>query len=70
MQRVLAAFERDGVRYAIFGAAALNLHRLARFTEDLDLFLEPTAENVERLRQALASVFWRTADAGAEVPLL
>jgi hypothetical protein len=33
---VLAAFERAGVRYAIFGAAALNLHGLARFTEDLD----------------------------------
>jgi hypothetical protein len=27
-------FEREGVRYAIFGAAALNLHGLARFTED------------------------------------
>ena len=56
-QRVLAAFERQGVRYAIFGAAALNLHGLARFTEDLDVFIEPTADNVLRLRQALQSVF-------------
>jgi hypothetical protein len=54
---VLAAFEREGVGYAIFGAAALNLHGLARFTEDLDVFLEPTADNIARLRQALASVF-------------
>ena len=52
-KRVLAAFERFGVRYAIFGAVALNLHGLARFTEDLDIFVEPTAENIERLRTAL-----------------
>jgi len=30
---------------------------LARFTEDLDLFIDPDAENVERLKQALRSVF-------------
>lgn len=57
LKQVLAAFEREGVRYAIFGAAALNLHGLARFTEDLDVFLEPTVDNVSRLRRALASVF-------------
>lgn len=55
--RVLAAFEREGVRYAIFGAAALNLHGLARFTEDLDIFVEPTRENVDRLKTALRSVY-------------
>jgi hypothetical protein len=55
--RVLAALEREGVRYLVFGAAALNFHGLARFTEDLDLFVEPTAENVDRLKRALASVF-------------
>lgn len=57
IQRVLAAFERDGVRYAIFGATALNLHGLARSTEDLDIFIAPTRDNVERLRRALHSVF-------------
>lgn len=56
-KQVLAAFEREGVRYAVFGAAALNLHGLARFTEDLDLFIAPTADNIERLRRALQSVF-------------
>lgn len=57
IKRVLTAFEREGVRYAIFGAAALNLHGLARFTEDLDIFLEPTADNIARLRTALTSVY-------------
>jgi hypothetical protein len=57
VKAVLTAFEREGVAYAVFGAAALNLHGLARFTEDLDIFLEPTAENIARVRRALASVF-------------
>jgi hypothetical protein len=57
IKQVLAAFEREGVEYAIFGAAALNLHGLARFTEDLDVFLAPNAENIARVRRALSSVF-------------
>jgi hypothetical protein len=56
-KQVLAAFEREGVRYVIFGAAALNLLGLARFTEDLDVFIQPEPDNVHRLKRALASVF-------------
>lgn len=56
-KRVLAALEREGVRYVIVGAAALNLHGLARFTEDLDLFVAPDHGNIERPRRALRSVF-------------
>lgn len=54
---VLAALERERVRYAVFGAMALGLHGLPRFTEDLDLFVEPSPENIARLRRALHSVF-------------
>jgi nucleotidyltransferase AbiEii toxin of type IV toxin-antitoxin system len=35
---------------------ALNLHGLARFTEDLDIFVEPEAANIDRLKTALRSV--------------
>ena len=56
LTRVLAALEARGVRYAIFGAVALNLHGLARATEDLDIFIAPEADNVERLKQALRDV--------------
>jgi hypothetical protein len=56
-QRVLEALEREGVRYVVFGAAALNLLGLARFTEDLDLFIAPEAGNIDRLKSALRSVF-------------
>ncbi len=56
LRDVLAALEHHGVRYVIFGATALNLHGLARFTEDLDIFIAPDHENVERLKDALRSV--------------
>ena len=54
---VLAALEREDVRYTVFGAVALNLHGLARATEDLDIFVAPERENIDRLRAALRSVF-------------
>jgi hypothetical protein len=56
-RQVLAALEREGVRYVVFGAVALAIHGLSRATEDLDLFIQPDAENIARLRRALHSVF-------------
>ena len=57
MKRVLEALEREGVRYVVFGAAALNLHGFVRATEDLDLFVEPDRANLEALKRAFRSVF-------------
>jgi hypothetical protein len=54
---VLAALEREGVQYVVFGAVALALHGLPRATEDLDIFIAPERDNVERLKAALRSVF-------------
>ena len=60
LDRLLAlvrALNREGVEYAVVGAVALGLHGLARATEDLDLFVRPTADNVARLRRALSAVW-------------
>lgn len=57
LKRLIAALEARDVRYAIFGAVALSLHGLVRATEDLDLFIEPEAANIDRLRRALMDVF-------------
>lgn len=57
VEAVLAALERERVRYAVFGGAALNIHGLARFTEDLDVFLAPERANIEALKRALRSVY-------------
>ena len=57
VKSVLAALEREEVQYVVFGAVAINLLGLPRATEDLDIFVAPKAENIERLRTALRSVF-------------
>lgn len=35
----------------------MGLHGLVRATEDVDLFVRPTPDNVERLRRALSSIW-------------
>lgn len=54
---VLAALEAEGVDYAVFGGLAMAAHGLDRATRDLDLFVDPDAANVERLRRALRTIF-------------
>ena len=38
---------------------ALNIHGLVRATEDVDLFVRPDRENIERLRTAVPTGFSR-----------
>jgi len=55
--RILAALHEGGVEYVLIGGAALNVHGLVRATQDVDLFIPPERENVERLKQALRSLW-------------
>src|SRR5262245_41163990 len=55
--RVLRAFETSGLEYVLIGAAAMGFHGLVRATEDLDLFIKATPENIERLRSALRQAY-------------
>ncbi len=57
LRAVFRALSEQHVEYAVFGAVALGLHGLARATADLDLFLRPDADNVERLKVALRAIF-------------
>jgi len=57
VKSVLAALEREEVQYVVFGAVAINLLGLPRATEAVDIFVAPEAENIERPRAALRSVF-------------
>ena len=41
----------------LVGAVALTLHGIVRATEDIDLFIRPEHDNVERLRRALTCVW-------------
>lgn len=53
----LAALRDEDVEYVLVGALAMDVLGIGRFTEDIDLFVRPTPENVERLRCALRRVW-------------
>ncbi len=55
--RVLRAFEASGLEYVLIGATAMGFHGLVRATEDVDLFIRATPDNVERLRVALRDAY-------------
>lgn len=53
LRDLMQALNEERVNYVLFGGQAVNLHGIPRFTEDIDLFIEPTAGNTERVRSAL-----------------
>ena len=53
----LRALESENVHYVLVGAVALNVHGIVRATQDLDIFVEPEAGNVSRLKRALRSIW-------------
>jgi acylphosphatase len=55
--RVLRAFEAAELEYVLIGATAMGLHGLVRATEDVDLVVRATPDNLERLRQALRRAY-------------
>jgi acylphosphatase len=55
--KVLRAFHEYGLEYVLIGATAMGIHGVVRATEDVDLFIRATPENVERLRAALRSAY-------------
>ena len=57
MLSVLRAFEAEALEYVLIGATAMGFHGLVRATEDVDLFIRATEENVARLRRAFAAVY-------------
>ena len=57
MLRVLRAFEAEGLEYVLIGATAMGFHGLVRATEDLDLFIRATTDNVLRLKRAFRAAY-------------
>jgi hypothetical protein len=54
---ILAALEREGVRYVLVGSMGMAAQGLVRATRDIDFFVSPDPDNVERLKRALKSLF-------------
>lgn len=52
-EELLECLRRRGVRALVVGGHAVAFHAKPRYTKDIDLFVEPTADNAERLLKAL-----------------
>lgn len=52
-EELLRLFNKHKVRYCIVGAFAVAFHALPRYTKDLDLLVEPSRENGEKIIRAL-----------------
>lgn len=57
VMHLIDELNRHDVEYVVVGGVALNFQGLVRATEDIDLFVRPTEDNVARLRLALAAVW-------------
>ena len=53
-QDLIRSLTDQNVEFLVVGAHALAFHGVARFTEDLDLWMRKSVENAARLRAALA----------------
>lgn len=63
---MLSAFSDEGVSYLLVGAFAMAAHDQPRATGDMDLWVEPSAENARRVLSALDRFGAPTANLGEE----
>lgn len=61
LARVFASFRAREVRYVVIGGIAAVIHGVPRVTFDVDLLIEATRENAQRLLDALADAGLGTA---------
>jgi hypothetical protein len=57
IRALFAALRDEKVDYVLVGAVAMDVLGIGRLTEDIDLFVRPTLDNVECLRRALRRVW-------------
>ena len=52
-EELFALLNAQGVKGLIVGGYAVTYHARPRYTKDIDIWIEPTRKNIERLLQAL-----------------
>ena len=57
IRALFVALRDENVEYVLVGALAMDVLGIGRLTEDIDLFVRPTPDNVDRLRRALRRVW-------------
>lgn len=53
---LLAALNQQQARYVVVGGHAVQFHGHLRAAKDLDLWIEPTPDNANRVARALSSI--------------
>jgi tRNA nucleotidyltransferase/poly(A) polymerase len=61
LQPVFASFQKNDVRYLVIGGIAAVLYGVPRATFDLDILIEATKENAQKLLNALVDIGFGTA---------
>lgn len=54
---LIRELNNNDVDYIVVGGIALLLHGVVRATEDIDIFIKPTADNIVKTKKALKSVW-------------
>jgi hypothetical protein len=55
--KVLDKFAKTKVEYILIGGFAVILHGLPRLTQDIDILIKNDKENIDKMRNALYSIF-------------
>lgn len=66
--RIFEALQRHGVEYLPIGAVAVNAHGHVRNTRDVDILIEWSAENMQRLAAALGDLDAKLFGVDADLP--
>lgn len=67
---LLARLVESGVDFVVVGGVAVVLHAFPRFTKDLDIVYDDSAENLERLASVLRAVRARLRGIDEDVPFV
>ncbi len=59
--RICQSLNEHGAQYVLIGGFAVIAHGAGRTTKDIDLLIEPSAQNVSRIKSALAILADNTA---------
>jgi|SRR6266403_5748742 hypothetical protein len=61
LQSIFASFQKNDVKYLVIGGIAAVLYGVPRATFDLDVLIEPSAQNAERLLKGMIDAGLGTA---------
>lgn len=66
VENLIKLLNANDVRYVIIGATAVIAHGFPRLTKDIDIIIEPTAENIKKTFKALQDFGYDTSDVTVE----